>query len=84
MLIYLILGVDFLVGQVGDGHFIVGGFPDLMLWPLVGFARVQKISQGFIVYFNKAGSKRVLQINMSNTIRSSNIQANTQLDKQIL
>lgn len=59
---YLILIVDFLVGQVGNCDLIVGDFPDLMLRSLVRFSLVEKISKGLIVDLHKAGSEGVLKI----------------------
>lgn len=52
--LYLILIGDLFVGEVGDGHLVVGQLPDFMLGSLAGFPSVEKVSQGLVVNFNKA------------------------------
>lgn len=60
---YLILVGDLLVGEVGDGHLIVGRLPDLMLGPLAGLPSVEEVPQGLVVNFNKARCEGELREN---------------------
>lgn len=52
--LYLILIGDLFVGEVGDGHLIVGQLPDFMLGSFAGLSSVEKVSQGLVVNFDKA------------------------------
>lgn len=65
---YLIFSSDPLVIQIGDGDLIVCGLFYFKLGPLVRFAHIKQVPQGFIVNFNKAGCKCVLQINKGITL----------------
>ena len=60
---YLVLGVDLLVGEVGDRHLVVGRLSDLVLRPLAGLALVQEVSQTLVVNFNKACCEGELRSN---------------------
>lgn len=76
---YLILSGHPLVIQIGDCDIIICGLFDFMLWPLVWSAHIQQVPQGFIVNFNKAGCKCVLQTNKGNTMLSHKLGFNSTL-----